>query len=464
MSLRRRIILLAAGAVALAICAAALTSWLLVRSQLRGQVDDVLRTAAARVQHFPEFGDGQPPAGSTRSRLRPPSQSSGPPGPPGDADILILRLNRDGQQAHPRPPAGVRLPKPTASERAIARTGNGSELVDQQIAGSHYRVLTVPLKSGGAVVLARSLEGVDQVLGRLRIILALVALGGVGLAALLGWLVARGVIAPIRRLTAAAEHVGTTDDLSRRIAVGRGDEVGQLAVRFNQMLNSLEASRHELAGSVEAQRQLVADASHELRTPVASLRTDIEVMLEHPGLPAPEQGRMLSAARDRIEELGQIVGDLIELARGERPVASDDEIRLDRLAEEAVARFRRLSPERRFEVEVEPVVVRGDAERLGRAVNNLIDNACKYSPAAEPIEVAVSHGALTVRDHGPGVSAEEAEHIFDRFSRGARGREVSGSGLGLAIVRQIAEAHDGTATVETAAEGGAVFRLALPAA
>jgi signal transduction histidine kinase len=154
---------------------------------------------------------------------------------------------------------------------------------------------------------------------------------------------------------------------------------------------------------------------------------------------------------------------LIELARGEQPVDSDDEIRLDRLAEEAVARFRRLCPERRFEIDVEPAVVRGDPERLGRAVNNLIDNACKYSPADEQIEVGVSGGVLTVRDHGPGVSAEEAEHIFDRFSRGARGREVPGSGLGLAIVRQIAEAHDGIATVETAVEGGAVFRLVLPA-
>ncbi|MDX6636876.1 MAG: two-component system, OmpR family, sensor histidine kinase MprB [Solirubrobacterales bacterium] len=462
MSLRRRIILLAAGAVALAICAAALTSWLLVRSELRGQVDNVLTTAASRFQQLPKDLPRERHFAGKRLKVRPPRRDSGPPGPPGDADIFLVRLNARGALAEPRPPETGPLTHPTARERTIARTGQGSELVDRQLNGDHYRVLTEPLKSGGAVILARSLQGVDDVLGRLRVILALVALGGIGLAALLAWLVSREVIAPIRRLTATAEHIGATDDLSRRIEVGRADEVGRLASRFNEMLDSLQSSRHALAGSVEAQRQLVADASHELRTPVASLRTDIEVMLEHPNLPAAEQGRLLAAARDRAEELGQVIGDLIELARGERAVETHDEVRLDRLAGEAVDRFRRLAPGRRFDVDVEPVVVTGDPERLARAVNNLLDNASKYSPAEQPIEVTVTRAALSVRDHGPGVAEAEVAHIFDRFNRGARGRDVPGSGLGLAIVRQVAEAHGGTATVENAQGGGAVFRLILP--
>jgi two-component system sensor histidine kinase MprB len=476
MSLRRRIILLSAGAVGLAICAGALISWFVVRSELRGQVDDVLANAAPHFDLAVAGPDGTGQGRVTfcrepghcgtkainRFKLGPPKGEPGPAGPPGDADILILRLNSKGHVAGPLPPDAIRLPHPTGVQRSIARTGAGRELTDQQINGEHYRVLTVPFEGGGAVVLARSLQGVDDVLSRLRVILGIVAIGGVGLAALLAWLVSREVIAPIRRLTAAAEHVGATEDLSRRIEAGRTDEVGRLATRFNEMLDTLQASRADLAGSVAAQRQLVADASHELRTPVSSLRTDIEVLLEHPEMPQSDQERLLASARDRAEELGGLIGDVIELARGDRPVETRDEVRLDRLAAEAVERARRLSPQRRFETELAPSVVTGDPERLARAINNLLDNACKYTPAGEPVEVAVRDGTLTVRDHGPGIPPADTEHVFDRFHRGASTRDAPGSGLGLAIVRQVAEAHGGEASVEEAQGGGARFRLRLP--
>jgi two-component system sensor histidine kinase MprB len=478
MSLRGRLVLLAASAVALAICAAAITSYVVVRSELRGQVDDVLTNAAARFNEFLTGPKGGPGVGSVttfrglkhadrtkelkRVRLKPPKGEPGPPGPPGESDILIVHLNRHGNVGGPEPAGASQFPKPTAAERRIARTGEGRELVDRDIDGEHFRVLTEPIDHHGAVILARSLQGVDDVLARLRVILAVVAATGVALAAVLAWLVSRQAMAPIRRLTATAEHVGATEDLSQRIEVGRGDEVGRLAVRFNEMLDTLQASRAELAGSVEAQRQLVADASHELRTPVASLRTDIEVLLEHPEMPQAERARLLGTARDRSEELGRLIGDVIELARGDEPVAARDEVRLDRLAAEAVERARRLAPERRFETDLQPAVVAGDAERLARAVNNLLDNACKYSPDSESVEVRVGGEGLVVRDHGPGIPPAEAEHIFDRFHRGASTRDAPGSGLGLAIVRQVAEAHGGRVSVEQAPGGGALFRLALP--
>ena len=160
--------------------------------------------------------------------------------------------------------------------------------------GEHVRVLTVGLGDGGALQIGRSLEGTDDVLSNLRIVLFLVALGGIGLAALLARRIADRIIAPITGLTQAAEHISDTEDLSRRIDEGGDDEVGRLAARFNAMLATLEASRGELADSVRLQRQLVADASHELRTPVASLRTDIEVLRENLDLPDAERRRCLA--------------------------------------------------------------------------------------------------------------------------------------------------------------------------
>ena len=201
------------------------------------------------------------------------------------------------------------------------------------------------------------------------------------------------------------------------------------------MLVTLEVSRAELADSVQAQRQLVADASHELRTPVASLRTDIEVLRENADLPQAERQRMLAALDARTEELGALITDVIELARGDELEAATSDVRLDRLVAEAVQRIRGHVPGREFELELEPSVVEARADRLARAVNNLLDNAAKYSPDSTTIEVTVAAGEVVVRDHGPGIESAELPRVFDRFHRGAGVRDVPGSGLGLAIVQ-----------------------------
>jgi two-component system, OmpR family, sensor histidine kinase MprB len=267
---------------------------------------------------------------------------------------------------------------------------------------------------------------------------------------------------PLAEVTATAQLIGETDDLSQRIAVREDDEVGQLATRFNEMLERLELSRAELDASVRAQRQLVADASHELRTPVTSLRTNIEVLLSGMELDEEDRTRLLTDVVEQSEELSTLVSDLIEVARGDTAPQHIEDIRLDRLAEDALDRARRNAPQVRFDEHLQPMTVLGNPERLIRAINNLLDNAALHAGHGGPIELTVDSTGVTVRDHGDGIAEADLPHIFDRFYRGADSRARQGSGLGLAIVRQAAEQHGGSISAANAPDGGAVFTLTLP--
>jgi two-component system, OmpR family, sensor histidine kinase MprB len=284
-------------------------------------------------------------------------------------------------------------------------------------------------------------------------VLLLVAIGGIGIAAGLGLLVARGAIGPVRRLTAEAETVADTNDLSRRMpADPDGDEIERLGAAFNTMLAALERSR-------DSQRQLIADASHELRTPLTSIRTNVELLGRARGLPESERSEIVAAAGAQLQELTRLVGDLVDLARDGRPAPDEvEEVRLDELVRESAARLNGV----RFEIDDEPTFVRGSRTRLARAVGNLLDNAAKFSPAGSVVEVRVKGGEVAVRDHGPGIAAEDLPHVFDRFYRAPAARGTPGSGLGLAIVRQVAESHHGTAVAEAPEGGGALLRLRLP--
>jgi two-component system sensor histidine kinase MprB len=228
------------------------------------------------------------------------------------------------------------------------------------------------------------------------------------------------------------------------------------------MLDRLETSRAAVDESVRAQRQLVADASHELRTPVTSLRTNVEVLLAGGALSDEDRERLLSDVVEQSEELSALVGDLIELARGDQPIESSDDVRLDGIVEEAVDRARRNAPGIEFETEIEPVVVDGVPERLLRAVNNLLDNAARHTHPGTTVEVRVDDRGIRVRDHGDGVDPRDLPHVFDRFYRGVNSRGRQGSGLGLAIVRQVAEQHGGSVSASNAPGGGAVFEIHLP--
>ncbi len=451
MSLRKRLSLVAAVAVGVAVVLAACVCYFVVRSQLLGQVDGALRAQQAAIQNH-QLSLGAPLPGIPASA-----------GGPSPYTQVVLS---DGST----PRGNIELP---VSKRVLAvATGNGGQFFSSvHVGNSHLRILTFPANllfpfrvEKAAIQLARPLNGTDHILAHLRLILLLLIIGGVVLAGALGRLAARRVLAPLAEVAQTAEEIGETDDLSHRLRIHADDEVGQLATRFNHMLERLEGSRAALDESVRAQRQLVADASHELRTPVTSLRTNIEVLLAGAELDEEERRRLLTDVVEQSEELSALVGDLIELARGDLPIESAEDLRLDRVVEESVARARRNSPQIRFEADLAPVVVEGVPERLGRAVNNLLDNAARHSPPGGMVEVTVDADGLRVRDHGTGIAEQDLPYVFDRFFRGESSRGKQGSGLGLAIVRQVAEQHRGSVTAENAPDGGAVFRLRLPTA
>jgi two-component system sensor histidine kinase MprB len=211
------------------------------------------------------------------------------------------------------------------------------------------------------------------------------------------------------------------------------------------------------------QRQLVADASHELRTPLSSLRTNIEVLARAPQLPPKERDQLLTDVTGQLQRLSRLVANLIDLARGDAPTSLvRTDVRLDELTARAVDVARTHFPDVRFAIDARPTVVEGDPERLERAVANLLDNAGKWSPSGGDVEVQVTQGEVSVRDHGPGIATEHMPHVFDRFWRAPQAREKPGSGLGLAIVRQVARSHGGDVDVANARDGGALLRLRLP--
>jgi two-component system sensor histidine kinase MprB len=490
MSFRRRVTIASAAAVAVAVVLASVLVYVLTSDQLHNQVDAQLHTrgheTARILKYLDEHGGRAPASGGgllglavrsvgkagtstgtgtgTRTGTGATSNPFGnlPPNPNqvrGYQQVVGAKGTILARSAH-----GVSLPV-EARTRRLAQKGGASFFTDAYVDGIHLRILAEPLGAGRAVQFAQPLTEVDSLLGRLRLILALLDLGGIALAALLGRLVAGAAMQPVKRLTQATEHVALTQDLTRRIQPSGEDELARLASSFNAMLDALERSMSALDASVHAQRQLVADASHELRTPVTSLRTNIEI-LQQSGqeMDAQEHRRLLCDVVEQIEELTLLMNDLIELARGEEPRADAEELRLDLLVTEVLDRSRRHSPATPFDVQLQPTYVTGVPSRLERAIGNLIDNAVKYSPPGEPVEVSLQDGALSVRDHGPGIAAEDLPYIFDRFYRGAEARGRPGSGLGLAIVRQVAVQQGGSVTAEPGPGGGTLMRLLIPGA
>jgi two-component system, OmpR family, sensor histidine kinase MprB len=460
-------------AVALAVLASAIGLYLAVRSDLRGQIDESLNQRAQGIAAAaPLLRDTNGklsvnglPGGALPPRLRARSSKQGPlpkavqPARFGAATGYVQFVSAAGSVDAPRGQGSTPEIAPNAAERAIAAKGSGRVLSDRTVKGTHLRVLTVGTTGvagspRGAVMIARPLSEVDHELSRILLILLVVGLAGIALAAVLGAFVARTALAPIARFTRRTESLAGELDLSERLEVASGDELGRLARSFNTTLDALERS-------LAAQRQLVADASHELRTPIASLRANIQTLEDAERLPQAEQVRLREDIVDELDELTALVGDVVELARGSHAPSELQDVRLDELVADAVARTRRRRGELSFALELQPTLVRGEAERINRAVSNLLDNARKWSPPGGLVEVSVRDGVLSVRDHGPGFEQDELGRVFERFYRAERARKLPGSGLGLAIVRQAAEAHRGYARASNAPGGGACLEVSF---
>jgi two-component system sensor histidine kinase MprB len=316
---------------------------------------------------------------------------------------------------------------------------------------------SVPLPYGGAFQVTTPLTGVNQELRHLAVALWLIVVVGITVAILLGLGVGRTVLAPLNSLTRTIEELADKTDVSRRLDPGGPDELGRLRRAFNRLLFALDTSR-------ESQRQLVLDASHELRTPLTSLRTNMEVARRLEELAPEEREVLINDVVTQMDELTSLVGDLSELARGEQPNIVSGPIRFDLIVLEAVdaATTHGRSRNVTFEPRMAPCWVAGSSSRIKRAVDNLLDNALKWSPDGGVVEVSCSEGSVFVRDHGPGVDDSDVDFIFDRFYRAPSARGRPGSGLGLAIVAQVARDEGGSVEVYQAPGGGALFRFSLP--
>ena len=432
MTFRTRLALASAVAVAAAIAAASLVSYGLVRAQLRGSIDDALR---ARARHV------QVPAGGELGDFGLPDPLLG-----GAGGYAQLVTGRGGVYRLPN----AKIPLPSEGARHVADGTRDPFFEDATVADTRVRIFTTKYAPGIAIQIARPLDEVDRTLDRLAGFLTAISAGGIALAALLGLLVSRTAVSPVRRLTETAEHVTATRDLSQRIATPGRDELGRLAGSFNSMLSALD-------DSLRSQTQLIADASHELRTPLTSLRTNVEVLQRAEGLPEDERARILAEIRSQAEELTELLGDLLDLSRTEH--LHPEPVQLDEVVESAIERTRRSADGVGFNTNLEPTTIKGVPGRLERAVANLLENAVKWSPHGGRVDIDLQDGELLVRDHGPGIDPEDLDRVFDRFYRAPAARAVPGSGLGLAIVRQVVEEHGGSVSAENAPDGGARFRV-----
>jgi two-component system, OmpR family, sensor histidine kinase MprB len=454
MSLRRRIGAAAAVAAAAVAVALAISGYFSTRSALVGQIRNDLRGQAQRyVQSRGHPSDQDTDNGGGQAQGPPQGGFPGPPGL-GGAQGYFQIVNHDGS-VHTS--STTKLPV-TSQVRDIASDRGGSVYFSASVNGTHEQIYAVWDPGDQHVVMvAEPLTDVDSVLDGLLLTYGLLVVGGIALAALLGFAISRSALRPIERFVARTERATKELDRPGRLEETDAIELRRLAASFNQTIDALERS-------IEAQRHLVADASHELRTPIAALRSNIQIFLDAHRLPVDERQELQASILAELDELTQIVADVMELAQGSSPSLHSEDVELDTIVRDTVERTQRRAPGLQFNLELDPTIVQGVPERIGRAVTNVVDNARKWSPPDGEVEIQLHDGVLTVRDHGPGFGESDLPHVFDRFYRATEARRMPGSGLGLAIVKQAAEAHGGYARARNAPDGGALVTVSFGAA
>jgi len=443
-SLRSRVTMLAASCVAGAVALVSLGAYFTVYENLYQQVDDTLWQKAddtVQSKWIAQTSAGDFPVGLFGL--------SG-------VEVALVDANGSVIISDPR-----NMPPISGKELAVARDPQHPSI--RTDAKTDSRVVAVAYQ-GDVLVISQSLEPTKKQLGDLALVLFLIGGAGVVVAAIAGTAVARTGLAPVQRLTRATERVARTGDL-RPIRVDGDDELARLSHSFNLMLGAV-------AHAQMRQRQLVADAGHELRTPLTSLRTNLELLLaaEKPNTPQlsdADKAEIHEDLRAQLDELTQLIGDLVELAREDAPPLTHEPVDMVDVVEQALARARRRAGEVTFEVDLQPWHLLGEPHTLERAVLNLLDNAVKFSPPNGTVRVDLrpaAHGYafLQVADAGPGIKDADLPHVFDRFYRSDEARTLPGSGLGLAIVKSAAERHGGAVFAGRSADGGALIAMRLP--
>ncbi len=347
--------------------------------------------------------------------------------------------------------AGATLPVEALVSRVIASGRSG--YADGTLAGHPIRIYVAPLAalggpaSGGAVVVASTTDEIDSTLRESRTLIVASALAAALLVVPIAFVLTGRALRPLAALAEGAEVIEQRGDPALRLPGGGDDrtpdEVARLRDTLNRMLSALERSR-------EGERRFIADASHELRNPLAALRGNAEYLARHGA-----DREALDDLREDAERLSRLVDELLRLAHEDAADLPPDAVRLDELA-------LRTADGRVTAHADDPGLVRGDAAALERALRNLIENALRHGPADGPVDVAVERRGdevrLTVTDTGAGIAPDQVEAATTRFWRGEDARSQPGSGLGLALVRSTAERHGGRLEID-----GARFALVLPA-
>jgi two-component system, OmpR family, sensor kinase len=456
LSLRARLVLCVIALAAAGLLVADAATYALLKSNLVARVDSSLTDDQHALHGYRGHEPNGPPGLFVQGRsLDGSTVVYAPPTP----------TFGDEPQPAPRLPATISVDQPPGSERESVEyfTVPGEN-------GGEYRVRASI--EGGAdtmVVLATSLADVNSTLKQLIAIeLIVTALVLAGIAALGLWVVRLG-LRPLDAIgeTAAAIAAG---DLSRRVErAEERTEVGRLGLALNAMLGRIESAFRAQEASERKLRRFVADASHELRTPLAAVRAYAELFSRGAAQRPDDLARSMRGITRESERMTLLVDDLLLLARLDegRPLERDP-VHLDTVVAEAVDTTHAVEPDRPVDLELEPTVVVGDRDRLRQIVDNLLSNVRAHTPPRAPVRVTLAHhngtAELAVSDSGPGMDAEQAAHVFERFYRtdSSRTRASGGVGLGLSIVAAVAEAHGGTASVESATGRGATFRIALP--
>jgi signal transduction histidine kinase len=464
-SLRTKVMAIAAILVALTSLLTGFLGTALLRSYLYSRAD-------AQLSHFAAVASRV--LGRSPVPVRPDGQQQALP-----AQFLVEVVTADGQVQRAETPlgdaAGPRLPT------AQLRDEGSPFTVPAAGAPAHsWRVLVEPLSGGRHAVIAYSLDDLNNTVTRLEIADALA--GAVAIAALagIGLPLVRASLAPLSRIEATAAAIAS-GDLSRRIDhPSSGTEVGRLADALDTMLGRIEvAYRARAEGEARAlrsedrMRQFVADASHELRTPLTSVKGLAEFGLQQGSDASPDELlRLMGLINHEASRMGRLVEDLLMLASLDsgRPL-DRRHVDLASITARAVQAARAVHPDRPIALAAEdPVIVYADEERLRQVIDNLIANAVQHTPPRSPVTVSVTStsgtGEIVVADNGPGMTAEQAAHAFERFYRtdDARARARGGTGLGLAIAASLAAAHGGDITVDTQPGQGAAFHVRLPLA
>ena len=453
LSLRGRITALVAIAVAVAVLAVSLTSWLLARDSLYKQFDNQLQTYAQIAAKATSPGDAL-------TMLRETDRRVSDDIPVHSEKLIVQFLDAQGRVEGVAGTLGQIPVGPMAQAVALGYAPASSEV--EKLGSDRYRVWIAPRDGGGAVQIARDSEGVERTLTQLGFLEILVSLAGVIGAALVGRAVARTALRPVDALTDAAEEVARTQELTGGIQVASRGEIGRLADAFNGMMDALGRSRDD-------QRRLAEDAGHELRTPLTSLRNNIELLIHADAtgkaLPEEDRARLLTDLEVQSAELTTLVGELVELSKGDKSPETAERVDLADVLAIAVERARPRAPYMRFETSLSSAEVTGRPAELERAVLNILDNAAKWSPPDGVVTVTLTtdggFATVVVRDQGPGIAEDDLPHVFERFYRAGDARSLPGSGLGLAIAQQIVTQHGGRVEAGNAEEGGARFVLTL---